>query len=189
MTPFLNTLGQYESENKGRIWAQGLRKDKDHRLRETSGNTNGHGKNKDTRRKYRIGAINTSYDVSPRDRRFRSAKREEGPRASHYHPRHPAFLEPKLEYPRSRNIDYIAQEPEYGAHEEFEYRERKNNARMEQYGNSYDKPHKYTPAELFYRAPEPDSPARQKVRDLAYIKREPEYLELTTTVRGRNRTI
>ena len=88
-----------------------------------------------------------------------------------------AYLEPKSEYPRSKNIDYVAQESEYGVHEEFGYKERKNNARMEQYGNSYDKPHKYTPAELFYRAPEPDSPARQKVRDLTYIKREPEYRE------------
>ena len=48
---------------------------------------------------------------------------------------------------------------------------------MEQYGSSYDKPRKYIPAEPFYRAPEPDSPARQKVRDLVYIKREPEYRE------------
>ena len=48
---------------------------------------------------------------------------------------------------------------------------------MEKYGNSFDKPRKYIPAESFYRAPEPDSPARQKVRDLAYIKREPEYRE------------
>ena len=69
---------------------------------------------------------------SPRDRRFRSPKREEGPRTSHYHPRNSAYLEPKLEYPRSRNIDCIAQEPEYEAHEEFGDRERKNEAGMEQ---------------------------------------------------------
>ena len=61
---------------------------------------------------------------------FRSPKREKSPRISHYHPRNSPYVEPKLEYPRSRNIDYISQEPEYGAHEEFGYRERKNNARM-----------------------------------------------------------
>ena len=74
---------------------------------------------------------------SPRDRRFHAPEREEGPRTSHYHPRNSAYLEPKLEYPRSRNIDYIAQEPEYEAHEEFGYKELKNEAGMEVHTKNY----------------------------------------------------
>ena len=151
MTPLLNTLGQYESENKGEDPV--ISKGEDLRQRPTVA----------------LGARPTERQRSApagNQREYEWAREEQGhapkvpdwsnqyeprcksSRASHYHPRNSAYLEPKSEYPRSRNIEYIAQESEYGAHEEFGYRERKDNARIEQCENSYDKPHKYTPAEL-----------------------------------------
>ena len=92
-----------------------------------------------------------------------------------YYQRDTAYTEPKLESPRSRKQAYIEQELEYRAREQFRYRGQRNEAAIEHYGDSYDDPRGYIPAESFYPAPEPDHPARQRVRNLDYSRREPEY--------------
>ena len=57
-----------------------------------------------------------------------------------YYQQETADLEPKLETPRSWNQAYIEQKLEYGAREQFRYREQRNDVALEHYGESYDGP-------------------------------------------------
>ena len=112
---------------------------------------------------------------SPRERRLSSPKRGGESWMTRYYQQETEHLEPKLETPRSRNQAYIEQKLVYGAREQFRYREQRNDAALEHYGESYDGPRGYIPTESFYCASEPDHPERQRIRNLDYSRREPEY--------------
>ena len=99
-----------------------------------------------------------------------------------YYQQETAYLEPKLETPRSRNQAYIEQKLEYGAREQFRYREQRNDAALEQCGESYNGPRGYIPTESFYRSSEPDHPERQRVRNLDSAGESPNIGHVRTSV-------